>query len=273
MINFDQLSSVLFTLLALTMLVLGLCRFATGRSAIGFFLVAAAAFLIPRFVGSVADVFPRQTTTAPVTFDNLSGWWWVAILPMLAMVVVPVLVTHWPDRSHPSPQPPACLHRARWYLAGDGPVGWLTHPQFFRDAQTNRWVLKVNAEVAGSAETERLCEQIVAAWHSSRRDDIDPALVDGDPTRLAMLQQALELLHPPATATQRAVAARLILTADPQGMPAALTTRLTRWVWAAPGAIWPTLADNIPGTVTEGGPPEACHYETYPPQGADRDRW
>lgn len=131
----------------------------------------------------------------------------------------------------------------------------------------------MNAEVAGSAETERLCEKIVAAWHSSRRDDIDPALVDGDPTRLAMLQQALALLHPPATATQRAVAARLILTADPQGMPAALTTRLTRWVWAAPGAIWPTLADNIPGTVTEGGPPEACHYETYPPQGADRDRW
>lgn len=31
MINFDQLSSVLFTLLALTMLVAGLCRFATGR--------------------------------------------------------------------------------------------------------------------------------------------------------------------------------------------------------------------------------------------------
>lgn len=280
MINIDQLVGILSAVL--TLLLMGHCvyRSMTGRSTIGSVLIAAAAlaqlFVIPWFFRSVGDeIFPpRTTTTGPVTFDNLAGWWWLALAPVLLMVVaLPLLATYWPDRSRHAPEQPEVLHRVRWYLAGDGPVAWLTHPRFFRQAQTNRWAEKVNAEVAGGAETDRLCEQIVAAWRRAQRDDIDPALVDGDPSRVAMLQQALELLHPPATVTQRAVAARLILTADPEGLPAAAMTRLARWVSAAPDATWPTLADHIPGTVTEGESVEAGQYETYPAHGADRDRW
>lgn len=277
MINIDQLVSILSAVL--TLLLMGHCvyRSVTGRSTIGSVLIAAAAlaqlFVVPWFFRSVGDeIFPPRTTTAPVTFDNLAGWWWLGLAPVL-LVVVQVLVIHWPDRSRHAPEQPEVLHRARWYLAGDGPVAWLTHPRFFRDAEANRWAEKVTTEMAGGAETDRLCEQIVAAWRRAQRNDIDPALVDGDPSRVAMLQQALELLQPPVTGTQRAVAARLILTAGPEGLPTAATNRLARWVSAAPDATWPTLAEYIPGTVTEGSPPEAGQYETYPAHGADRDRW
>lgn len=195
-------------------------------------------------------------------------WVWGVIGGAAAISVLVVLLRRW--------YPTAALRRRM--AAGDAmlecadPLMALDHLHFFTADPVRQNRSRLAAMRATMPDTRlirrddavwarQLCTDLADAWRAAEGVDFE-ANLPNEPQRRSLAVTARQMLAADGcTLTDRAVAARLLLAADLDGLPQPSLSTLNRWVADCPDPVWPTPVENLPGAVTE---PATRGYQPYP---------